>query len=278
MTANDTDRTSADRVRDLVKSQFGANASNYTTSGVHAKGKSLQQLIEMVAPKPDWRCLDIATAAGHTAFAFAPHVAHVTASDLTPQMLDEARKLADARDIRNVDFVIADAEALPFADTSFDLVTCRIAPHHFPDISKFLSEVARVLKPGGRFGLVDNLAPDTHTGQQHSDAENAAAAEAYNAFEKARDPSHVRALTHGEWLERTQAAGLTILDTAHVEKTMSFMKWCRTMAVSEDLIPELRQVLQSADGALRTYLRPTEGEADDWSFILTELMLVAERR
>ena len=131
--------------RSLVEKQFGAHAAGYATSPVHAKGASLQRLVEVVKPETHWRALDVATAAGHTALAFAPYVAHVTATDITDEMLAEAEKLASARGTANITTAKADAQALPFADASFDLVTCRIAAHHFPDIPQFATEVWRVL-------------------------------------------------------------------------------------------------------------------------------------
>ena len=67
-----------------VQEQFGANAAAYVTSTVHAQGASLTRLVERVAPSPDWRILDVATAAGHTALAFAPYVATAVGLDLTP--------------------------------------------------------------------------------------------------------------------------------------------------------------------------------------------------
>ncbi|HET7155886.1 MAG TPA: class I SAM-dependent methyltransferase, partial [Hyphomicrobiaceae bacterium] len=149
--------------KSLVQQQFGAHAGAYATSAVHAKGASLGRLVELVKPGPHWQALDIATGAGHTAAAFAPHVARVIASDVTDEMLAEARKLAAAKGLANMETASADAEALPFEDGRFDLVTCRIAPHHFPDIPMFVGQVWRVLKPGGTFALVDNIAPDTES-------------------------------------------------------------------------------------------------------------------
>jgi SAM-dependent methyltransferase len=115
--------------------------------------------VELTQPHAGWHALDIATGAGHTAFAFAPYVARVTASDLTPEMLIVAEKLAMEKGLTNVDFKEADAEHLPFDEATFDLVTCRIAPHHFPDIVQFLRECARILKPGGVLAVVDNIVP-----------------------------------------------------------------------------------------------------------------------
>ena len=149
----------------------------------HAKGASLQRLVELVEPQPDWQALDIATAAGHTAFAFAPHVAHVRATDITPQMLTVAREQAATRGIGNVTVEHADADNLPYADGQFDLLTCRIAPHHFPDIGAFLRESVRVLRAGGILAVVDNVVPAGVAG------------DFVNAFEKLRDPSHGRCLS-----------------------------------------------------------------------------------
>jgi len=263
--------------KDLVQSQFGQNAANYTTSPVHAKGQSLQRLIDVTTPSPAWRCLDVATATGHTALAFAPHVAHVVASDLTSEMLVEAEKLAGERDVSNISFVRADAEALPFEDASFDLVTCRIAPHHFPDPAAFVRESARVLKPSGLFALVDNLSPDQHTNPDLEGAETAKAADAYNAFEKLRDPSHGRALTQSEWIELVGEAGLDTWHIEHLAKQMSFNRWCKTMSVAAPVIETLREMITTADDATRAFLQPDVGR-DDITFTLTELLLVARKR
>lgn len=70
--------------KSLVQQQFGTHACTYATSAVHANGGSLARVVELVAPEPNWRALDIATGAGNMALAFAPHVAHVIASDITP--------------------------------------------------------------------------------------------------------------------------------------------------------------------------------------------------
>ena len=96
----------------LVQQQFGANAAAYATSAVHAKGASLARLVELVKPGADWSALDIATGAGHTALAFAPHVREVIASDLTPEMLEEAAKLAASKGFANMTTAAADAERL----------------------------------------------------------------------------------------------------------------------------------------------------------------------
>src|SRR5688572_14474329 len=227
----------------LVQQQFGAHAAAYATSVVHAKGASLGRLVELVQPQRHWQALDIATGAGHTAVAFAPHVAQVIASDITGEMLEEARKLAAAKGLANMETATADAEALPFDDARFDLVTCRIAAHHFPDVPQFVREARRVLKPGGTFALVDNISPDAVSTPGYSVAELADAAVAYNAFEKLRDPSHGRCLATAEWREVISAAGLHVLHQEILPKSMEFAPWVARMDADAATIARLRQML-----------------------------------
>ena len=108
---------------------------------------------------------------------------------------------------------------------SFDLVTCRIAPHHFPDIPTFVAETWRVLKPGGTFALVDNIAPDTESTPGFSNAELRDAALTYNAFEKIRDPSHGRCLGMAEWSEVLSDTGFDIVHKERLPKDMEFQSW-----------------------------------------------------
>ncbi len=227
----------------LVQEQFGVNAREYITSRPHAKGASLQRLVELVEPQPDWQALDIATAAGHTAFAFAPHVAHVRATDITPQMLTVAREQAAARGIGNVTVEHADADNLPYADGQFDLLTCRIAPHHFPDIGAFLRESARVLRGGGILAVVDNVVP---TG---------VAGDFVNAFEKLRDPSHGRCFSIEEWLDGYTKGGLDLAHHEVLEKKMVFEDW----AARHDPVMQsyLRALLWHGPPETQAFLHPS---------------------
>lgn len=262
--------------KDLVQRQFGANAANYAVSQVHAAGASLDRLVQLVRPQRHWRALDVATGAGHTAAAFAPHVASVIASDVTAEMLAEAGKIAAARGLANMSTAQADAEALPFADASFELVTCRIAPHHFPDIPRFIAEVRRVLIPGGVFALVDNIAPDAETTPGFSAEALGAADVIYNLWEKIRDPSHGRSLTPAAWRGLVAAEGLRIAHAETMIKTMSFEVWLKNMSVGPQLGARLRTMLVDAEPCLATYLRPRQ-TPDGLTFDVTELVLVANK-
>src|SRR6266481_8820733 len=148
-----------DEKKAQVQDYFARTAESYVASFSHRTGDDLKRLIELGEWNPQQQALDIATGGGHTALAVAPHVAQVTVTDLTPRMLEKAREFLLAQGVANAQFQIADAEQLPFAAASFDRVTSRIAPHHFPDVAQFVHEVARVLKPGGICLLIDRMAP-----------------------------------------------------------------------------------------------------------------------
>ncbi|MBX9589637.1 MAG: methyltransferase domain-containing protein [Hyphomonadaceae bacterium] len=262
--------------KSLVQQQFGAHAAAYATSAVHAKGASLGRLVELVRPEPHWQALDIATGAGHTAAAFAPHVARVIASDITDEMLAQARKLAMAKGLANMETASVDAEALAFESGRFDLVTCRIAPHHFPDIPMFAGEVWRVLKPGGTFALVDNIAPDAESTPGFSSADLREAALAYNAFETMRDPSHNRCLGLAEWSEIVTDTGFDLVHKERLGKDMEFQPWAERLGAEPATIARLKDMLVDGEPALQAFLRPRLEQEKLW-FTLDEAILIARK-
>ncbi len=262
--------------KEEVKKQFGANAQNYVNSQVHAKGASLGRLVELVQPQSHWQLLDIATGAGHTALTFAPHVAHVTITDLTPQMLDKAAQLAQEKSITNVSFKIADAEALPFDDGMFDCVTCRIAPHHFPNIPQFIAESFRVLKNGGVFAVVDNVVPGTHLRGKKANLIREAA-NYVNAFEKLRDPSHGRCLSLNEWMTEYKKVGFTDVYSETAEKEMDFDWWANRMNVTPENKTRLKAMLIQAPEPVKQFLTPNISN-DRIKFQLTEAIMIGYKK
>lgn len=214
--------------KSAVQEQFGKTAQDYVDSPTHASGEDIARLVELTEATKNDVALDIATGGGHAALALAPHVGRIVASDLTPRMLEAARDHILGKGIDNATFEIADAEQMPFEDESFDIVTCRIAPHHFSDIAAFAREVARVLKPGGRFVLMDSTSPD----DDDLDA-------FINELERRRDTTHVRSYRLGEWIETIEAAGLIVDHHEPVIRGHEYESW----TARSRMTPEDRQAL-----------------------------------
>jgi ubiquinone/menaquinone biosynthesis C-methylase UbiE len=110
-------------------------------------------LIAAAKLRPGLRVLDLASGNGNPALAIAAAVAphgRVVATDPVPDLLVQAAERARAAGLANLSTQQAGADALPFSDASFDLVTCRFGIMYFPDLPRALGEARRVLKPGGR--------------------------------------------------------------------------------------------------------------------------------
>ncbi len=252
----------SDELKARVQAQFGASSDAYATSDIHARGESLALLIELVQPQADWAALDVATGAGHTALAFAPHVAKVVATDLTPAMLEKTAELAAGRRLANLETRPADAETLPFEAGTFDLVTCRLAFHHFPNPRQALAEFARVLKPGGVLGLTDNIVvPDKQ------------AAGYYNAYEKLRDPSHNWVYPLVRLRAMLEEAGFEVAATRELTKEFEFHAWADRQHVSKANKAKLLEMMRNIPEALRPLFAPRWAD-ETMYFSLWEAVIV----
>jgi ubiquinone/menaquinone biosynthesis C-methylase UbiE len=234
-----------------VSRRFAPVAANYVDSEFHAGGQRLREVLEICAPEPGDRVLDVATGTGNTALALARRVAGVVGVDLTPEMLAQARRQAAERQLPNVEWVEADAQALPFGAGSFDLYTARAAPHHFPDLAAALGEAWRVLRPGGHAVLIDCSPP-------------APARDLLHEVEVRRDPSHVRSYTLEEWTAAVRAAGFAIEVAERRELDWEYEPWMRRMAVADDELAALAGVIEGAGGHARRQLRPRREEGKLW--------------
>ena len=217
-------------IHTAVREQFSQHADYYAQSIAHAEGDTLDVILDLAAPKGTERTLDVATGTGFTAFALAPKVRYVVATDLTPAMVAKAAELAEAQAVNNITFSVAAAEALPFATASLDLVTCRLAPHHFQDVPKFLSEVHRVLRTDGLFCLTDSVSPESEKLRAWQ-----------NRVEALRDNSHVYGYPPSQWDAMLTDAGFSLEHTAHVRNAqMSFLWWVRPQQNPPEVVQEIR--------------------------------------
>ena len=173
--------------QNLILDQFTRQAPLFSTAAPITSESALRLAIEAAQPQPDDTLLDLACGGGIVVCAFAPHVRHATGIDMTPAMLEQARKLAAEKGVANVSWQLGDAAALPYPDKSFSIVTARFSFHHFTDPLVVIGEMARVCRPGGRVVVIDSFA-----------SEDPAKAAAFNRLELLRDPSHVRNLPLSE--------------------------------------------------------------------------------
>jgi ubiquinone/menaquinone biosynthesis C-methylase UbiE len=253
-------------VKKEVQKQFGSNAYKYITSPIHALGQDLAILLEVSEVDGTMLLLDVATGGGHVAKLFASVVQHVTAFDLTAEMLQQAQAFIQQSGHTNVDFVYGDAEQMPFQDGEFDRVICRVAAHHFPNINAFLSEVVRVLRPGGCLLLIDNVAPENDEYDQ-----------LYNKIEKQRDPSHFRAWKKSEWISFIEHSGLAVELMVTFPKTFEFEDWCSRLEVPSLVKHEMEQAYLQAAPDVKRYFHLVQQDGHLLSFQDQGVLLKARK-
>jgi len=228
-----------------VQHQFGQVAANYSTSAVHAKGRDLEEMLRAISLTGQERVLDAGCGTGHTALAFAPHVAQVIAVDLTRGMLDQGEQLALERSLTNVEFRLGDVEKLPFADHHFDIIVSRYSAHHWPHPDAALQEFQRVLKPGGYIILDDIVSFDDFVCDTY-----------LQAVEVLRDPSHVRDHTAAQWIAMLESAGF--VDTQVIYRGgvwIDFVSWIQRMATPDANAAMIRTLLDGAPQEVKTALQ-----------------------
>lgn len=246
------------------RESFQPVAANYLTSVVHSNPRAIDRMIEVVQPHGGV-VVDVATGAGHTAYAFAPHVDRVVATDITDAMLKLTRDTATRRGITNLDAVYALAEELPFQTHALTGLTCRMGAHHFNDVPRFVSETFRSVKPGGWFLLVDTIGDDDDDADRMVDH-----------LERVRDPSHRRNYRTYEWKDICSRAGFEVVHTEESWKAIEMEDWMERMNVPQSDRPHLREVVANARGKFADYLHP-KTEDDKKFFHLKELLLFAKK-
>ena len=183
-------------------------AELYRQSAAHRDGPDLDLLVDWAAGART--ALDVATGGGHVAGRLREAGLEVVSCDPAPGMQPD---------------VLCTAEDLPFADDSFDVVTCRVAPHHFVDVQTAVSEMARVSR--SRVLVVDNLYHD----------------ESVESAERLRDPTHVRTYSEPEWRRLLEGAGLRIGAVELMSKAIEFEPWLERAGCGGEEATRVRELL-----------------------------------
>jgi SAM-dependent methyltransferase len=193
-----------------VTDVWSQRADAFRESPTHREGPDLDLLVEWCEPGPDVKVLDVASGGGHVARRLRDEGCTVVTVDPAPGMKAD---------------VVAPADHLPFEDGSFDVVTCRIAPHHFPDIRAAIEEMARV--SNRLFVVEDNV----YRGENVEEAE------------RLRDPTHVRCYSEDEWKEFVTDAGFEVEQVEHFDRRQSFDAWLERVETTPDAAVQIRQLL-----------------------------------
>jgi SAM-dependent methyltransferase len=182
-----------------VTDVWSERAEAYRKSEAHRQGRDLELFAEWAAGKT---ALDVATGGGHVAERLRAEGCTVVTCDSAPGMQPD---------------VICRAEDLPFEGASFDVVTCRVAAHHFADPAAAVREFARV--SGGLVLLADNL----YLGEADEEAD------------RLRDPTHVRNYSEEEWREMFGHCGLEVEAFEREQKRIELELWlARAGCVGEE--------------------------------------------
>lgn len=261
--------------KDLIRDRFTRTAEAFGNYAVTYRVQFADSLAQMVSAGPNDLVVDLACGPGTLALQFARRVRWICGVDLTPAMLARARGTGQTEGLRNLAFTLGDAQSLPFADGSLDISVTSYSLHHMPDPARTIREMARVVKRGGRVGIIDIVVPD-----------DPARAEAANRIEIARDPSHTRSLGRKDFDAMIAAAGLRILASEVHEVPRMFDHWLHVAGWhrGDPAYIETRRLMEAiiADnfaGYHPRYAAATDspGEAPDIHMVNTALFLAAEK-
>src|SRR5579859_1679234 len=129
---------------EAIVDQFTRQAAQFAASPTARSEEILERMLRLAQPGLSDTALDVACGPGLLVCAMAGRVRHARGIDLTPAMLEQARRTQQEQGVENVSWDQGDVTAMPYGDGTFDIVTCRFAVHHFPDPLAVLREMRRV--------------------------------------------------------------------------------------------------------------------------------------
>jgi SAM-dependent methyltransferase len=193
-----------------VSDVWSGRAQAFRDSPTHREGPDLDLLVEWCEPGDGVKVLDVATGGGHVARRLRDEGCTVVTVDPAPGMQPD---------------VVGRAEDLPFPEGSFDVVTCRIAAHHFEDVRRAVEEMARVAQ--SLVVIEDNVFVD----------------EAVEEAERLRDPTHVRCYSEDEWKGMLTDTGLEVEQVERFDRHPEVDDWLTRVETPADDAARVRELL-----------------------------------
>ncbi len=235
------EKVSDQELKARVRDRFTLTAEVFGDYAVMDRVAEAESLARLVNAGPDDLALDLACGPGTLALRFAKHVRWICALDFTPAILARARhKAAEDGLLAKFGFALGDAQSLPFADGSLDLAVTSYSLHHISDPARVVCEMARVVKRGGRVGLIDIVVP-----------EDPKIRELNHRIEYIRDHSHSRSLAQPEFASMMNAAHLRVTATEYREHPRVFAHWMHVAGwkpTDPEFIEARRLMVSSIEG------------------------------
>jgi len=222
-----------------IRDQFTRTAEVFGNFAVATRGGEADWLAKALRVGRSDRAVDVACGPGTIALRIAPQVRWVCGVDLTPAILSRAKESAAKEGLANVGFAIADAGQLPFSEASLDIALTSYSLHHMPDAGQVIAEMARVLRSGGRAGVIDIRVE-----------EDEAVGELNTRIERIRDASHTRTLRESEFNRFFARNGLRVIATETRDHPRQFDHWLHVAGLhhGDARYAEARKLMESTVG------------------------------
>ncbi len=236
---------------DKVKKSFGKQAEKFAAYHM-SKAEYTDYLIGRIHAEGNEHTLEVAAGTCICGRALAPYVKDVICLDLTEEMLEQGKKLAEKNHIQNISFVTGNAMKLPYDDGSFDLVITRLSLHHFTEPQKLFGEMQRVLKNGGKLVVWDMEAPAEELRESN------------DAIEKMRDDSHTRILSREEFVLLYQDEfDLQVKETTLVP--VNLQSWMELTDTPVDIQKHIVELMTAdINGGVKTGFEPYWKDGQIW--------------
>ena len=247
------------RTKRQVQQNFGRQALAYNANCLLADEENLNTIIRMAGITGRERVLDLATGTGFLAAALSKAAKEVLATDITVEMLQQTRPKTDS----NTAFALADVEKLPFSDNSFDVVTCRVALHHFTKPETAILEMHRVCRTDGRVVIMDVIS-----------SEDGVKGAYHNTMERLRDSSHVKQYSRSELEGMMKASGLKIDEVNLWNYTWLMDEWLSIANPNSGASTEIRRMMIDSMDGDKSGLK-VELEDDEIYFSYTTVIISA---